>query len=226
MKSLAVLLLAATTALPAHADTALCAGNPALAALGGTWVQPAFLEQLRRTRSFSAAQAAIDDQHVAVYIEDGGVYFNLAWHEGGEGKDCLRVHGDRIDVGENPGDGRPPRWYGPYVRLGAKGRADEDDSVWLKPFFSGCWRSDRAETWCLSPTGFTIDGRRIEARLQKDPVQRPAYGTAFLTALGAHPFTVFMPVADGWDVFQDDWREGNPPIDPQRDKPWRRLRPL
>lgn len=224
MKFLVPLVLAAALALPARAQATSCAGQAALASLKGAWALPAFLDQLRRTRSFSAAQAATDDQHTAVYVEAGRVDFNLAWHEGGEGNACVRVHGESIQVGDDPGDGGPMQWYGPYVRIGSKGRDDEDDSAYLKPFFSGCWRSDHGETWCLAPGGIVVDGKRVDARLQKDPIQRPEYGTAFLTHLSAHPFTVFMPVADGWDVFQDDWREGNPPIDPRRDKPWRRLR--
>lgn len=217
------LLLAATLALPAHAaEPALCSADPAFASFRGVWVQPGFLDLLRRTRSFSAAQKGIDDQHTVVYIDGRTVQFNLAWHEGNAVRGCVRVQGDQIRVGEAPIDA-PATWWGPYVRVPAKSQED-DDAVYLQPFFSGCWRSDHAETWCLAPDGIRIDGKRIEATLQKDASERPDYGTAFQTKLTAHPFTVFMPVPDGWDVFQDDWRGGDPPIDPQRDKPWRRLR--
>jgi hypothetical protein len=223
MRSLVPLLLAATAALPAHAaEPAVCGGDPAFASFKGTWVLPGFLDLLRRTRSFSAAQKGVEDQHTAVDIRDRTVQFNAAWHEGNEIRECVRVQGDRILVSETP-DGGPAQWWGPYVRTPAKSPED-DDAVYLRPFFSGCWRSDHAETWCLAPDGIRIDGRRIAAALQKDASERPEYGTAFQTTLTPHPFTVFMPVADGWDVFQDDWRNGDPPIDPKRDKPWRRLR--
>lgn len=227
MRLIASLLLGATFALPVQAAPVLCAGNPALRSLEGAWALPGFLDQLRRTRSFSAAQAAVDDQHAVVYVEDRRVYFNLAWHEGGEGNACVRVQGDALLVGDVSGDGRPVQWYGPYARTGSQGRADEDDSAYLRPFFAGCWRSERAETWCLSPSGITVDGKRVDAELVKDASERPGYGTVFRTHLTALPFTVFVPLADGWAVFQDDWvtSEHRKPVDPVHDAPWRRLRP-
>ncbi len=221
MKTLAALLIAAAV-LPARAAPAACNSAPAPASLDGVWVHPAFLAELRRLRSFSAAQAGVDSQVSTVYVRDGQARFNLAWHEDDQSRKCLRLHGEELEVRD--ADYREAPWHGPYLRTQARGPEDED-AVYLAPWFSGCFRSEARETWCLSPQGITVDGRRIEAVLQKDPGRRPGYGTAFATHLTAHPLTVFLPVAGGWNVFQDDWREDDAPIDPARDPPWRRLRP-
>jgi hypothetical protein len=221
MKPFAALLLALAAALPAHAAPAGCGDAPA--SLDGVWVHPAFLAELRRLRSFSAAQAAVDDRYTTVYVHGGRVRFNLAWHEADERPKCVRLHGEELDARD--ADDRDIRWRGPYLRAPATG-ADDDGAVYLATWFAGCFRSDAGETWCLSPTAITIDGKPVEARLARDPSERPAYGTAFATHLTPRPFTVFVPQADGWAVYQDDWASGaGPHVDPQRDPPWRRLRP-
>lgn len=156
-----------------------------------------------------------------VYVAPDRVDFSLNWHEGDTGDVCVRR--DSAGLWAKRPDATD--WRGPYMRTDAHNRAQEA-AAYLRAYFSGCFRSDRGERWCLSPQQITIDGRPITSELQMDLSEGPLYGTAFRTTLSNLPFTVFMPATGGWDVYQDDWAS-NPdrqPVNPTRDQPWRRLR--
>lgn len=160
-------------------------------------------------------------QTATVYVAADRVDFSLNWHEGDTGKVCVRSAQGKLWAR----DADTKAWMGPYVPTDARNRAQEA-SVYLSAYFSGCFRSDRGERWCLSPQQITIDGKPVLAELQMDLSEGPEYGTPFATRLSALPFTVFVPRRDGWDVFQDDWASNldRHLIDPAKDKPWRRLK--
>jgi hypothetical protein len=219
-----LLALWTSTATNAADANIICPGNPKLAALAGTWLRADLLGQLRQSRSWSATMSRDSEstQTATVYVSADRVDFSLNWHEGDSGDVCVRqdpagLWAKRPDVSA---------WSGPYVRTQARNPAEEA-AAYLATFFAGCFRSDRGERWCLSPQQITMNGRQIKAELQMDLSEGPLYGTAFKTTLGPLPFTVFVPAATGWEVFQDDWAS-NPtrkPLDPSKDRPWRRLKP-
>jgi len=206
---------------PAHAaDTAVCPGSPALAQLKGTWVRAALLAQLKQTRSWAATMAG-DTQSAPVYVAADRADFNLSWHEGDTGQVCVRMTQGQFWAQ----DANSKQWLGPYIRTNAHDLAGEA-AVYLAAFFNGCFRSEEGERWCLSPHQISINGQPVPAQLQMDLSEGPFYGTAFATHLSRLPFTVFVPRADGWDVFQDDWASSpdRRPIDTANDRPWRRLK--
>lgn len=214
---------ALNAAFAAHAaDGAVCPGNPELAKFQGIWVRPALLADLKRTRSWAATMTWNSETTLTatLYVSAKDANFNLNWHEGDNGNVCVRheqgqLWARRLDE---------TSWVGPYVHTDAENRQQEG-VAYLEAYFSGCFRSDRGERWCLSPRHITVNGKPFFAELQMDLSEGPLYGTAFATRATPLPFTVFVPHGRGWDVFQDDWAS-NPdrhPIDPAKDRPWRRL---
>ncbi len=211
-------------AAPAHAgDDAICPGNPALATLQGTWVRKALLEQLKQSRSWAATMEwnSNSTQTATVYVAKDRADFSLNWHEGDTGRVCVRTTQGQLWAR----DAGATTWIGPYTRTQARSPTQEA-AVYLGAYFSGCFKSDQGERWCLSPRQITINGKPVRAELQMDLSEGPLYGTAFATQLSKLPFTVFVPRPDGWDVFQDDWASSpdRQPIDPAKDRPWRRLK--
>jgi hypothetical protein len=222
MRTIAGFLLVFAAASAHAATPSECTLTPA-PEWKGVWADQHFLDALRVTREWSAALLRVNDQTAVLYVETDNAYFNLAWHEGDSGGHCLRFDGKNLWVRPVLGE---KGWIGPYVKTSAE-NAREDTVALLKDIFTGCFKSERNERWCLSPKAFSVNGRSFPVDVQMDLSEGPNYGTAFVgSGMTKLRFLVFVARPDGWAVFEDDWAsaEGRVPVDPTTTKPWRRLK--
>lgn len=219
---LTLALISMLLALPAIAGSdIICPGDKRLGRLEGLWVQPSLTGALARTRSWADSLAENDSSVASVRVGDEGIYFNLSWHEedAPNGK-CVRLDSDKLWARPN---GMTEKWLGPYVRIGPS--VADEGAYYLSKFFVGCFESHVQERWCLSPTKISVNGKDIGGKFQMDISEGPLYGTGFQVKGKKLPFLVFVPRANGWAVFEDDWASSDRRvhIDSVNGKPWRLL---
>ena len=154
-------------------------------------------------------------------VGDDGIYFNLSWHErDSPDGNCARLESGKLWARPS---WKTENWLGPYSRVGSS--LTNEATYYLSKYVVGCFDSQFHERWCLSPSKISVDGKDIGAKFQMDILEGPFYGTSFQVNGKRLPFLVFVPRANGWAVYENDWAssESRVPIDPIKQKPWRRL---
>lgn len=220
---LGLALLALMPCSNARADDAvMCSGDARLKPLEGHWALASFKDALIKLRSWDAALRSVSSSAgiSALLIKDSDIEFNYSWHEANVAPNyCVRQSSGKLWARS---DASEP-WEGPYVLIGPP--TANEASLYLKDYFVGCFTSEQHERWCLTPSSISVDGKKIPATLQMDLSEGPSYGSSFQVDGQKPPFLVFVPRADGWAVYKDNWEtaEDRVPVNPAKDKPWRTL---
>jgi hypothetical protein len=205
---------------PARADQTaarVCAGDTqALAQFQGVYVNPVFLDALRRTLSVPEAYAAESKAGAglptAIIVGPDGIVQSFAWHQVVP-LDCVEIKGKTLVLKSVP-----------FVWLGS--RTDSGDHLGV--VFKGCFADQLGSKWCFSPGAVEIDGKVRQAELVLDMSEMwpetalRVDGTSGLES----KFWFFRKTdAGGWLVIPGGWASHGSPK-PDWDKPWRTLVPV
>lgn len=217
--SLLLILSLWATVVLAQESTVICPGDKRLIQIEGYYAHSTVLKALPKVRIWSQAFSAAVADSSGFRISKLNVHRNWGWHEGDPGGSCIRVEGTFYWL--LPRNERE-RLAGPFVRLG--GLDEDEGGAYLSKFMTGCFTSQANERWCLSPDAITFEKKHHKIKLQKDTSEAPTYGTALRVEGSTSMFWVFVPIANGWMVFRDEWvtTEGREEVDPSR--PWQVLK--
>jgi hypothetical protein len=154
---------------------------------------------------------------------NGDISFIDGWHEAGMADYCVRFQGKELWV-KNPYESSPA-WVGPFIYVGP---TESDSIIYFDRIFgNNCYISNIGERWCFRSGSILINSKRHKAECELDITEMPTYGTP-VTIDGGKEFLVFVPIADGWKIFQDTvvTSNGHKDIDPNKSIPWRILKRL
>lgn len=219
---LLTLLLAVFTGNLYASGSSVCTGNPQLGNMRGLWILDEFSDRLSRTHSWNEAATKGDSQYATIRIDGNSISFNLQWHEGDSSEgNCVRLQSGKLWA--RPG-WESTKWYGPYSKAESDASTNES-AYFLNRYFVGCFQSELQEHWCITSSDITVDGRSLGAEFKMDPSEGPLYGTAFRVQGRRLPFLVFVPISNGFAVFEDDFltSETRVEVDVTKSKPWRKL---
>ena len=184
----------------------------------GAYARKSFWENLPDNRIWSVALEKYN-QYDATAVDltpDGRAAITMGWHEADTAKEFeFRTDGLWIK-------GYSSEWTGPFVRIGNSG---QDEVLYFNRIFgSNCFTSDKNERWCFQSGAIQIDSKIHKAELKLDLNETPDYGTPIFIDNEEHNLLMFVPINNGWKIFQDTvLGDDRVEIDPNKMEPWRTL---
>jgi hypothetical protein len=204
-----------------------CDSQDRLKSHAGHYAKKIFWENLPKLKSWAETMKRFNtyDSSAINIFTDGMLASIDGWHEAGA-PNCVQFRNNELWV-RNPYDPKT-EWLGPFIRVGSADPAYSENRYYFdKIFGDGCYTSDKQERWCFQSGTVFIDSKRHDAELALDTSEMPDYGTP-VSIDKKDGFWIFVPIAGGWNVFQDTFvsAEDHKDIDPKKSVPWRVLKGL
>lgn len=235
----------ATPASPASVNTgtkdlgvAECLNAEALRPFGQVFADKREWEMLPHLRDWSAvrnAQTQIRKDRMpaggggidAFVLRGDQVIGSLGWHEGVSV--CVQQRDGEYWARMPPSEpSKLPPWEGPFIPVPGASVEHTDTAYFNRIFGQACHETEENEPWCFGDGSLQIGAKHYRTELVLDGSEMPNYGSPVRLAGQKEGFLVFVPVGDGWNVYKDDYvsKDDHVEVDPKRDPPWRKLRPL
>lgn len=201
-----------------------CDSKDSLKIAAGHYSKKVFWENLPKLNNWPETLEKFNsyDSSAINIFADGGFASVDGWHESG-GVTCVHFRGKELWA-KNP-YGAAHAWIGPFIQVGT---ANADDIIYFDRIFgNSCYISNKQERWCFQSGTIIIDSERHSAKLVLDTSEMPTYGSS-VAIDNKEGFLVFVPIDDGWKIFQDTFvsSDGHKDIDPANSLPWRVLKRL
>lgn len=187
----------------------------------GAYARKSFWEHLPETKIWSEALSKYNqyDATAVDLFDNGLVAITMGWHEADTAK-VFEFRPDGLWI-----KGVSSEWTGPFIRIGNSG---QDNVLYFNRIFgSNCYTSDKNERWCFHSGAIQIDNKKHKAELKLDLNETPDYGTPVFIDNEENSLLMFVPIINGWKVFQDSvLGDDRIEIDPDKTAPWRTLKKL